>query len=58
MTTSTHGNAKKLAQLEKALAEVLAAALRRDFYGTVAVEATVQDGTIQSIRRKIEQVEK
>ncbi len=52
------GNAKKVAQLEKALAEMFAAALERGFFGAVAVEVSVQDGTIQHIRRKTEQIEK
>jgi hypothetical protein len=55
---TTPGNAKKLAQVQTALAEVLAEALRRGFFGTAAVELTVQDGTIQNIRRKVERVEK
>jgi hypothetical protein len=51
-------NAKKVAQLELALAEVLGEALRRGFFGTAAVELSVQDGTIQHIRRKVERIEK
>jgi len=58
----THGttavNAKKVAQLELALAEILAEALRRGFFGTAAVELNVQDGTIQHIRRKVDRIEK
>jgi hypothetical protein len=57
-TTATTTNAMKVAQLEKALAEMLAAALKRGFFGTAAVEVCVQDGTIQHIRRKVEQIEK
>ncbi len=52
------GNAKKVAQLEAAMAEILAQALKRGFFGTVAVELSVQDGTIQHIRRKVERIEK
>lgn len=51
-------NAKKAAQLDLALAEILAEALRRGFFGTAAVELSVQDGTIQHIRRKVERIEK
>lgn len=60
MTThaSTHGNATKVAQLQAIMAELLAEALRRGFFGTAAVELSVQDGTIQHIRRKVERVEK
>jgi hypothetical protein len=54
----TTGNARKLALLEAALAELLAEALRRGFFGTAAVEVSVQDGTIQHIRRKVERIEK
>jgi len=57
-TTATMTNAKKVAQLEKALAELLAATLKRGFFGIAAVEVSVQDGTIQHIRRKVEQIEK
>ena len=32
--------------------------LRRGFFGTAAVELSVQDGTIQHIRRTMERVEK
>jgi len=54
----TPGNAKKIAQLEAALAELLAEATRRGFFGVVALELNVQDGTIQHIRRKLERVER
>ena len=52
------GNAKKVAQLESALAEMLAEVLRRGFFGTAAVELSIQDGTIQHIRRRMERIEK
>ncbi|MBN1393745.1 MAG: hypothetical protein JW959_01755 [Pirellulales bacterium] len=60
MTThaNTAGNAKKVAQLQAIMAEILAEALRRGFFGTAAVELSVQDGTIQNIKRKVERVEK
>jgi hypothetical protein len=51
-------NAKKVAQLELALANVLAEVLRRGFFGTASVELSVQDGTIQHIRRRLERIEK
>lgn len=54
----TTGNAKKVAQLQAVMAEVLTEALRRGFFGTAAVELSVQDGTIQNIRRKVERIEK
>jgi hypothetical protein len=55
---ATTTNAKKVSQLEKVLAEILAATLKRGFFGNATVEVCVQDGTIQHIRRKIEQIEK
>jgi hypothetical protein len=55
---TTTANAKKVAQLQSILAEMLTEALRRGFFGTAAVELSVQDGTIQHIRRKVERVEK
>jgi hypothetical protein len=55
---TTAGNAKKVAQLQAILAEVLAEALRRGFFGTASIELSVQDGTIQHIRRTVERVEK
>jgi hypothetical protein len=56
--TATPGNAKKVAQLQSIVAEMLAEALRRGFFGTAAVELSVQDGTIQHIRRTVERVER
>lgn len=55
---TTAGNAKKVAQLQAIVAEVLAEALRRGFFGTAAVELSVQDGTIQHIRRTVERIER
>ena len=51
-------NHEKVAQAETALGEILAEVLRRDFYGTAAIELSVQDGTIQHIRRKVERIER
>ncbi len=51
-------NVKKVAQLESALAEILSHTLQRGFFGTAAVELSVQDGTIQHIRRKVERIER
>ena len=52
------GNTKKLAQLEAVLAQTLGEVLKRGFFGTAAVELSVQDGTIQHIRQKMERIEK
>ncbi|MGE0610440.1 MAG: hypothetical protein AB7O62_25350 [Pirellulales bacterium] len=60
MTTpeATAGSRAKLAQVERAWSDLLAQALRRGFFGSVSLELQVQDGTIQSVRRKVEKVEK
>ena len=60
MTTleRTPANQNKLSQAETAWREMLSDALRRGFYGSVTVEVGVQDGTIQHIRRRVEQLEK
>lgn len=55
---TTAGNAKKVAQLEAMMAELLAEALRRGFFGTASVEVSIQDGTIQHIRRTVERIER
>ena len=55
---TTPTNTKKIIQLQAAMAEILAEALRRGFFGTAAVELSIQDGTIQHIRRKVERIEK
>lgn len=56
--SKTPGNATKVVQLESALAAMLAEVLRRGFFGTASVELSVQDGTIQHIRRRVERLEK
>jgi hypothetical protein len=55
---TTAGNVQKVSQLEKALAEMLAEVLRRGFFGNAEIQVSIQDGTIQHIRRKVERVEK
>jgi hypothetical protein len=60
MTTlaKTPANQRKLTQLRGALGELLGEVLRRGFFGSAGVEIVVQDGTIQSIRRKVERIER
>lgn len=48
----------KQERAESAWQELLAGAAERGFYGTVGVEVSVQDGTIQHIRRRVERLEK
>jgi len=57
-TIQTAGNVSRTAQSHCIWDTVLASAQVRGFFGTVSLEATVQDGTIQSIRRRVEQIEK
>jgi hypothetical protein len=60
MTTlnATPANARKVAQAQAALMEILAEILQHGFFGSAAVEFSVQDGTIQHIRRKLDRMEK
>lgn len=50
-------NQSKLARLERAWQELLEAAMTRGYHGTVGLEVTVQDGTIQHFVRRIERRE-
>ena len=54
--TKTPANQEKVSQLREALAEMLAEALQRGFHGTAGIEVNVQDGTIQTIRHRIERI--
>ena len=58
MLAKTPANQRKMAQLRGALGKMLAEVLRRGFFGTAGVELVIQDGTIQSIRRKVERIER
>ena len=51
-------NQAKLRQTEAALARLLDDALRRGFYGTLALEVAVQDGVIQNLRHRTERIER
>ena len=57
-TTATNVNATKAGRLHELLRELLEQSLRRRFFGTVKIEFAVQDGTIQLIRKSLEQMEK
>lgn len=50
-------NQSKLARLEKAWRELLEAAMARGYHGTIGLEVTVQDGTIQHFVRRVERRE-
>lgn len=51
-------NPTKLARVAAAWRVLVVEACRPGFYGTAALEVTIQDGIIQSIRRRLERVEK
>jgi hypothetical protein len=55
---STKANAARLEQLRQTLEALLAQSLRRGFHGSVQLELAVQDGTIQHIRHRLEQLVK
>jgi hypothetical protein len=56
--TKTAANQSKIAQLERALTYTFDEVLRRGFFGTASIELSIQDGTIQYIRSKLERIEK
>jgi len=58
MAATSPTNRQKVDQIQSAMAELLNGVLKRGFHGTAALEMTVHDGTIQHIRRKVEQVDK
>jgi hypothetical protein len=51
-------NQRKVAEIHRALDELLALVQKRGFFGLAGLELAVHDGTIQSVRRRLEQVEK
>jgi len=54
----TPANITKTQRASAALEELLKQALQRGFHGVVRLEIAVQDGTIQHLRKGIEQLEK
>lgn len=59
----THGqkrpaNERMIGLLRSALAEILSEVLERGYHGTAGIELSVQDGTIQHIRRNTEKIER
>lgn len=55
-TIKSTSNQQRVDQLQTMLERVLVEVLQRGFYGTAAIEVLVQDGTIQSVHRKVEQI--
>jgi hypothetical protein len=56
--TLSPANRQKLLLATRVWSELLRQALERGFHGTVIVELAVQDGTIQHVRRRVEQTER
>jgi hypothetical protein len=54
----TPANQARREQAQRAWDELLDEALRRGFFGTASLDVSVQDGTIQHVRRRVERVEK
>jgi len=55
---TTPTNQHKVTQLREAMAAILLEILQRGFHGTAGIELSVQDGTIQHIRRRVERIER
>jgi hypothetical protein len=58
MTSTTAANSKMISQARQVWDQLLVVALQRGFFGSVTIEVVVQDGTIQQLRRKVEQLER
>ncbi len=54
----TPANERMIGLLRKAIAEILAEALKQGYYGTAGIEMSVQDGTIQHVRHSLERIER
>ncbi len=54
----TPANVRRIHQLREATEEILYMALRRNFFGAGALEFTVQDGTIQEVRQRLERIDR
>ena len=51
-------NQAKREQLDRLWQRTLEETLRRGFHGSAAIEISVHDGSIQLIRRRVEQMER
>ncbi len=54
----TDTNRRHLAAIERRWREQLVAALVRGFHGSISIQLSVQDGTIQHARHTLERMEK
>jgi len=55
-TVQTTAQRNKVEQIETALAQLIADASRRGFYGQAGLTLSVQDGSIQHVRVAIERM--
>jgi hypothetical protein len=55
MKTKT-ANEERVLKVQQTLEEMLRETLQRGFHGTAVLELSVQDGTIQHMKRKVEQL--
>ena len=53
---TSDANRSKVQLAESVWREALADVLRRGFFGTAGVDVTVQDGTVQHVRLRVERV--
>lgn len=56
--TTNNTNSTRLTQIRQLWHELLEHGLRRGFHGTIAVEASIQDGVIQHCKSRKEQLAK
>jgi len=56
MTPNNAVNEKKVSLLQEELAGILKEITRIGFHGTAGVELSVQDGTIQHVRSRMERI--
>lgn len=57
-TSDSAVNVERRTAAQGALEELLRATLVRGMHGTVALEVSIQDGTIQHVRERVERIRK
>ncbi len=55
---SASGNARKLQRLRQVIEQELPQVLTPRFFGNFTIKLSIQDGTIQNIRHKVERIDK
>ncbi len=58
MINTSATNQQRLITAQERLSEALRPALQAGFYGNVALEIVIQDGTIQHVRQKTERIDR